>query len=265
MATTETLASIIESIVFVAGNAISVKDIAERLEVSEKTILDEAKKLQDKYNQTSGINLLIFNNKLQFCSNPVYAESVATVLNPIRERELSKSMMEVAAIIAYKQPVTRLDLEQIRGVDSEYAIQNLLKLGVIEVVGRKDAIGRPVLFGTTDEFLKRFQISSLDDLPDYETVLSEIKLIHTPKSYLFTKDVYDENVDPEHLAEQAKLLNETETQNNSILSDETDDDGSHEQAESFEGIEEDESFDLCDISEEELPDFLEGEDVTTID
>ena len=121
MATTETLASIIESIVFVAGNAISVKDIAERLEVSEKTILDEAKKLQDKYNQTSGINLLIFNNKLQFCSNPVYAESVATVLNPIRERELSKSMMEVAAIIAYKQPVTRLDLEQIRGVDSEYA------------------------------------------------------------------------------------------------------------------------------------------------
>ena len=231
MATTETLASIIESIVFVAGNAISVKDIAERLEVSEKTILDEAKKLQDKYNQTSGINLLIFNNKLQFCSNPVYAESVATVLN----------------------------------VDSEYAIQNLLKLGVIEVVGRKDAIGRPVLFGTTDEFLKRFQISSLDDLPDYETVLSEIKLIHTPKSYLFTKDVYDENVDPEHLAEQAKLLNESGAQNSDIVIDGTDDDGSHEQAESFEGVEDDESFDLCDISEEELPDFLEGEDVTTID
>ena len=136
MATSETLANIIESIVFVAGNAIAAKDIAERLEITEKAVLDEAKKLQAKYNETSGINLLVFNKKLQFCSNPVYAESVATVLNPIRERELSKSMMEVAAIIAYKQPVTRLDLEQIRGVDSEYAIQNLLKLGVIEVVGR---------------------------------------------------------------------------------------------------------------------------------
>lgn len=267
MATSETLANIIESIVFVAGNAISAKDIAERLEITEKTVLDEAKKLQEKYNEKSGINLLIFNKKLQFCSNPVYAESVATVLNPIRERELSKSMMEVAAIIAYKQPVTRLDLEQIRGVDSEYAIQNLLKLGVIEVVGRKDAIGRPVLFGTTDEFLKRFQIASLDDLPDYETVLSEIKLIHTPKSYLFTKDVYDESVDPEHLAEQAKLLAESGTQLDVVTNiDESDDDGDREQADSFEVNEEDsDSFELCDISDEELPDFLEGEDVTTID
>ena len=264
MATSETLANIIESIVFIAGNAISAKDIAERLEVTEKTILDEAKKLQKKYDENSGINLLIFNKKLQFCSNPKYADDVAAVLNPIRERELSKSMMEVAAIIAYKQPVTRLDLEQIRGVDSEYAIQNLLKLGVIEVVGRKDAIGRPVLFGTTDEFLKRFQISSLDDLPDYETVLSEIKLIHTPKSYLFTKDVYDESKDPE-------LINQQTTETAPVVeeavetkpSDEIDDDGGFEQADSFVGA--DEEVELPDISEEELPDFLEGEDVITVD
>ena len=262
MATSETLANIIESIVFVAGNAIAAKDIAERLEITEKAVLDEAKKLQAKYNETSGINLLVFNKKLQFCSNPVYAESVATVLNPIRERELSKSMMEVAAIIAYKQPVTRLDLEQIRGVDSEYAIQNLLKLGVIEVVGRKDAIGRPVLFGTTDEFLKRFQIASLDDLPDYETVLSEIKLIHTPKSYLFTKDVYDENTDPELQAQRA-AAQEEEEQAQILSSTDEDDDGVPEQADSFEA--EGDSFELCDISEEELPDFLEGEDVDTID
>ncbi|MBQ3571292.1 MAG: SMC-Scp complex subunit ScpB, partial [Clostridia bacterium] len=201
MATSETLANIIESIVFIAGNAISAKDIAEHLEVTEKAVLDAAKQLQDKYNAKSGINLLIFNKKLQFCSNPEYAESVASVLNPIRERELSRSMMEVAAIIAYKQPVTRLDLEQIRGVDSEYAIQNLLKLGVIEVVGRKDAIGRPVLFGTTDVFLKRFQIASLDDLPDYEQVLAEIQRPKTA-SYLFTKDTYDESKDPEVLAAQ---------------------------------------------------------------
>ena len=259
VATLETLANIIESIVFVAGNAISAKDIAERLEVTEKTILDEAKKLQDKYNEKSGINLLIFNKKLQFCSNPKYAEEVASVLNPIRERELSRSMMEVAAIIAYKQPVTRLDLEQIRGVDSEYAIQNLLKLGVIEVVGRKDAIGRPVLFGTTDVFLKRFQISSLDELPDYDQVLAEIQKPKTD-SYLFSKDTYDESKDPEVIAakqkEELKSANKTE--------DDSDDNGELEQANVYEGLVEDEDFELCDISEEELPEHLLGEKVDKI-
>lgn len=255
VATSETLANIIESIVFVAGNAISAKDIAERLEVTESDILKEAKKLQEKYDGSSGINLLIFNKKLQFCSNPIYAESVASVLNPIRERELSRSMMEVAAIIAYKQPVTRLDLEQIRGVDSEYAIQNLLKLGVIEVVGRKDAIGRPVLFGTTDVFLKRFQIASLDDLPDYDQVLAEIQRPKTA-SYLFTKDTYDETKDPEVLAQQSII----EQQNSNI-----DSDGGAEQADSFVAQVEDDDFDLCDISEEELPEHLIGEKVDKID
>ena len=260
MATSETLANIIESIVFIAGNAISAKDIAEHLEVTEKAVLDAAKQLQDKYNAKSGINLLIFNKKLQFCSNPEYAESVASVLNPIRERELSRSMMEVAAIIAYKQPVTRLDLEQIRGVDSEYAIQNLLKLGVIEVVGRKDAIGRPVLFGTTDVFLKRFQIASLDDLPDYEQVLAEIQRPKTA-SYLFTKDTYDESKDPEVLAAQ-KAQQETIAV---VANDNASDDGALEQTDSFDAeVVEEEDFELCDISEEELPEHLLGEKVDKI-
>lgn len=260
MATSETLANIIESIVFIAGNAISAKDIAEHLEVTEKAVLDAAKQLQDKYNAKSGINLLIFNKKLQFCSNPEYAESVASVLNPIRERELSRSMMEVAAIIAYKQPVTRLDLEQIRGVDSEYAIQNLLKLGVIEVVGRKDAIGRPVLFGTTDVFLKRFQIASLDDLPDYEQVLAEIQRPKTA-SYLFTKDTYDESKDPEVLAAQ-KAQQETIAV---VANDNASDDGALEQTDSFDAeVVEEDDFELCDISEEELPEHLLGEKVDKI-
>ncbi|MBR3865013.1 MAG: SMC-Scp complex subunit ScpB [Clostridia bacterium] len=243
----ETLANIIESIVFVSGNQIAVKDIADKLEVSEKQVLDAAKKLQEKYNENSGINLLVFNKKLQFCSNPKYAEDVAVVLNPIRERELSKSMLEVAAIIAYKQPVTRLDLEEIRGVDSEYAIQNLLKLGVIEVVGRKDAIGRPVLFGTTDGFLKRFQIPSLDALPDYDKLLSAIASSNKD-SYLFRKDEYDETKDPEYVDNSAQLsLNVVDEQPNDTF----------EQTES-------EDFELGDISDEEIPDFLQGEKLTKI-
>ena len=196
----ETLASIIESILFVSGDAVAVRDISEKLCLSDKEVLAVAEQLQrEKYNADSGIHLLIFNKKLQFGTNKNNAESVATVLNPIKERELSRSMLEVAAIIAYKQPVTRMDLEDIRNCSCEYALQNLLKLGVVEVVGRKDSIGHPALFGTTDNFLKRFQISSLDELPDYDGLIEKIKKLHgDDDTYSFKKDVYNEADDPEY-------------------------------------------------------------------
>ena len=196
----ETLASIIESILFVSGDAVAVRDISEKLCLSDKEVLAVAEQLQrEKYNADSGIHLLIFNKKLQFGTNKNNAESVATVLNPIKERELSRSMLEVAAIIAYKQPVTRMDLEDIRNCSCEYALQNLLKLGVVEVVGRKDSIGHPALFGTTDNFLKRFQISSLDELPDYDGLIEKIKKLHgDDDTYLFKKDVYNEADDREY-------------------------------------------------------------------
>ena len=266
MANSETLASIIESIIFVSGNAIALSDITEKLEITEKQLLKEVAKLQEKYNENSGINLLLFNKKLQFCSNPKFAEDVAVVLNPIRERELSKSMLEVAAIIAYKQPVTRLDLEEIRGVDSEYAIQNLLKLGVIEIVGRKDAVGRPVLFGTTDGFLKRFQISSLDELPNYNELIAQIQSIRSNDSYLFAKEEYDESKDPEHLAmleqQNAENLANTPavTDDGQLLIDEETVDSNAEMQEDFE----DDDFELESIEDMEMPDFLEGEEVDKI-
>lgn len=280
MASSETLVNIIESVVFVSGTAIAAQDIADKLEISERQVLDAAKKLQAKYNEKSGINLLIFNKKLQFASNPKYADDVASVLNPIREKALSKTLLESAAIIAYKQPVTRLDLEEIRGVDSEYAIQTLLKLGIIEVVGRKDAIGRPVLFGTTDEFLKRFQISSLADLPDYDSLLAAIN-VNKKGDYLFEKDVYDESKDPEFLALQgaaaggvvfddgntqieiAPDINHTGNDNSSFGDDEgsgTDGEISGARGEN----DGNEDFDLDEL-DEEMPDFLVGEEVEKID
>ena len=225
----EKLTNIIESILFVSGTQVAVSDIAEKLEVTDKDVLEAAEVLKKKYSKDSGVQLLCFNKKLQFCSNPNNADSVSAVLNPIKEKELSKSMLEVAAIIAYKQPVTRIDLEEIRG-NSEYAVQKLLELGVIEPVGRKDAVGKPVLFGTTDKFLKRFQISSLDELPDYEELINKISLIHGNKQeddYLYTKDVYVEEV--------------ATTEINKAGSDD--------------------EFDLPDINDEEIPDFLVGEEV----
>ena len=234
----EKLTNIIESILFVSGTQVAISDIAEKLEVSDKDILKAVETLQEKYSGDSGVQLLKFNKKLQFCSNPTYSEEVSSVLNPIKERELSKSMLEVAAIIAYKQPVTRIDLEEIRG-NSEYAVQKLLELGVIEPVGRKDAVGKPVLFGTTDKFLKRFQISSLDELPDYDELINKIQLIRgnnkDDDGYLYRKDVY--------VDETAVSSDDSVTHNEEVANTSADD------------------FDLPDINEEEIPDFLQGEDV----
>ncbi len=242
----ENLANIIESILFVSGDAVAIKDIAEKSGVTDNEVLKAAKSLQEKYSGDSGINLLIFNKKLQFCSNSKYADAVSNVLNPIKERELSKSMLEVAAIIAYKQPVTRIDLEELRGSNSEFALQNLLKLGVIEVVGRKDTVGKPVLFGTTDEFLKRFQISSLDELPDYDALMQKIIALRSPtndSSYLFEKDVYSEGQEVNPLEIAVESL--------------------EKQPESF-VVETSEEFEFTDIGLEELPEHLRGESVDLI-
>ena len=203
------------------------------------------------------------------------------ILSPIREKALSKTLLESAAIIAYKQPVTRLDLEEIRGVDSEYAIQTLLKLGIIEVVGRKDAIGRPVLFGTTDEFLKRFQISSLADLPDYDSLLAAIN-VNKKGDYLFEKDVYDESKDPEFLALQGAAAGgvvfddgNTQIEIAPDVNHTGNDNSSFSDAEGYSGTDGeisgargendgDEDFDLDEL-DEEMPDFLVGEEVEKID
>lgn len=251
MKNSEKLTNIIESILYVSGTQVAISDISEKLGVTDKEIKDCAKILQEKYSGNSGIQLLVFNNKLQFCSNPSYAEDVSSVLNPIKERELTKSMLEVAAIIAYKQPVTRIDLEEIRG-NSEYAVQKLLELGIIEPVGRKDAVGRPVLFGTTDKFLKRFQISSLDELPDYEELINKISLIHGESSsddYLYRKDVYSDAEDENDDKLVAAATEEAET-TDAIDKKETSDTA--------------DDFELPDIENEEIPDFLKGEEVEKI-
>ena len=173
------LAQMIESILFVAGEGVPLEAIAEKLEVSDKQVKDAIVTLQsEKYTEKSGIQIITYKNKAQFATNPMYAEPVANVLNPIKERALTRAALETIAIIAYKQPVTRLQIEQIRGVNSDYAVQILLGHRLIEVVGRKDVVGKPLLFGTTEEFLKRFQLHDINDLPNYETLLESIKVIN---------------------------------------------------------------------------------------
>lgn len=188
----ENLSNILESVLFVSGNPVPVAILAEKLGVSEKDIKDAAKKLQERYSEKSGIRLLSFNKKLQLSSNPDYKDFVSSVLNPIKEREFTKTILECSAIIAYKQPITKGELEELRGLNCDYAIHTLLDLKMIEPVGRKDAVGRPILYATTDNFLKRFRLNSIEDLPDYDTLMESIAKLHgnEPDSYLYAGNVY---------------------------------------------------------------------------
>lgn len=177
----ENLSKIIEGILFVAGEPVSFLDIAEKLEIEKDEVITAVNELQ-KYKQENndGVQVLIFNEKAQLCSNKEYVDTISLVLNPLRERMLTKVVLEVCGIIAYKQPITRTEIEHIRGgASSDYAINTLLENNLIEVVGRKDTIGKPILFGTTDNFLKKFNISSLNDLPDYNQLLERIKILHS--------------------------------------------------------------------------------------
>ncbi len=189
------LVAIIEGVLFVSGDGIEISELAEKLDVVEAEIVSAIEKLKIKYNKISGINIIEYKNKIQLCSNPEYADQISAVLNPIKEKQLTKATLETIAVIAYKQPVTRLEIEQVRGVSCDYALQVLLNFKLIEVVGRKDVIGKPLLFGTTEEFLKRFQIKDIKELPDYSQLMERIKLIHAENkddSNLFNRNVLAE-------------------------------------------------------------------------
>ena len=176
----EKLINVLEAILFASGKEVEIDFLLEKLQISRVAFEKALKSLQDKYSGDCGINVIKFKNKLQFATNPKYIDDVAEVLNPIREKELTKAMLETLSIIAYKQPITRLEIEEIRGVDCTYAVQTLSKMNMIEVVGKKDAVGKPLLFGTTDEFLKRFSLSDLSDLPSFESMTDRIQTIATP-------------------------------------------------------------------------------------
>lgn len=177
---TNNLIHIVEAIIFAAGVAIKRSDILSKLPegTTRKDMNDAIKGLEQKYQDPCGIILLSIGDKVQFASNKEYGEIVAAALKPVKERELSRALLEVMSIIAYKQPVTRGEIEDIRGGRSaDYAITTLMRVGLIEAHGRRDTPGRPVLYITTELFLKRFGLRNLDDLPDYKEVLDRLVVL----------------------------------------------------------------------------------------
>lgn len=201
----DNLTNIIEAVLFASGKSVPLADIADKLGVTMGEVKKALNELKDRYGENGGIQLLQFNNKAQLGSNPAYKEGVAAVLNPIREKELTRTILECAAIIAYKQPITKTEIELLRGLNSDYAVRALLDLKMIYPCGRKDAVGKPILYATTDEFLKRFKLNTLEDLPDYDELMAAIARPDDDRdSYLYARAEYGEiGEDEPGKAEQA--------------------------------------------------------------
>ena len=201
------LTNIIEAIAFASGDAVQVKFIIEKLGCSLKEVNACIDELKQKYSGDSGIQLLTFNGKIQFATNPAYKQQISSVLQPIKEKEFTRTILECAALIAYKQPVTKGELEEIRQVSCDYAIHTLLDLEMIVPCGRKDAVGKPILYATTDNFLKRFKLNSIDELPDYDELMAQIAELNSmafsedeeDSNYLYKKDEYNPDEDEENI------------------------------------------------------------------
>ncbi len=159
----------IECILFVSGDPVPIIQLQRALELTDIEMQSTLQSMDALYRQEErGIQLYITEETVQLVSNRKYTEMVLALLQPVQSRSFSQSMLETLSIIAYKQPVTRADIEAVRGVRCEYAVSQLLKLGMIRELGRKDVVGRPMLFGTTDAFLRHFGLRSIRELPRYE-------------------------------------------------------------------------------------------------
>jgi segregation and condensation protein B len=160
------LPQVIEAILFVAGEPVLIQDLQKALDISDMEISAAVDALErDLSAHRRGICLKRFGAHIQLSTRTEYAPYVERMLQPIQRMSLSQAALETLAIIAYRQPVTRLDVESIRGVKCDYSIASLANKQLIEEKGRKETLGRPILYGTTDAFLSHFGLGSIQDLP----------------------------------------------------------------------------------------------------
>ena len=161
-----TLSGRIEAILFVAGEPVRIEELAKALNVTVRAVENEVTKLRDEYDfHQRGFTLKRFGHQVQLATRALYATDVVHLLQPVQKQSLSQAAMETLAVVAYKQPVTRAEVEQVRGVKCDYSIQSLVNKELIMEVGRKDTLGRPILYGTTENFLSHFGLTTLEDLP----------------------------------------------------------------------------------------------------
>ena len=160
------IARAMEAILFVAGDSVALKDLSVALEVSDLELDQAVDALKDSLERhRRGLQLRRYGDRVQLTTREDLAPLIERMLQPVQKQSLSRSAMETLAIVAYKQPVTKLEVEAIRGVKCDYSIQSLVNKNLIAEVGRKDALGRPILYGTTENFLIHFGLERIEDLP----------------------------------------------------------------------------------------------------
>lgn len=169
---TVNLKAAIEAVLFAIGGAVEESKLiaaigTEENPVPKKDFETAVSELQNDYeNEDRGIRLIFLDGKYQLCTKNEYYEILGRIVNMPKKHSLTDVILETLSIVAYKQPVTRAEIEKIRGVSCQHAVNKLIEYNLICEVGRLDAPGHPILFGTTDDFLRCFGISSMDDLPD---------------------------------------------------------------------------------------------------
>ena len=168
------LQGVIEAILFTMGESVELERIAAAIEHDEETTRKLINGLMDQYAEEGrGIRIIELDRSYQLCTKKEMYEYLIRIAKQPKRYVLTDVLLETLSIIAYKQPVTKLEIEKIRGVKSDHAVNKLVEYGLVEEVGRLDAPGRPLLFGTTEEFLRRFSVQSLDELPTLDPVRME--------------------------------------------------------------------------------------------
>lgn len=163
-----------EAVLFASGDPVAIDKLAEVLELPREDVIDCGEALAHEYEtRNAGICLKRLEDSYQLCSRPEYAETVVKLMRHRKPPKLSQAALEVLAIVAYFQPVTRAYIEDVRGVDSSYSVSVLAERGLIETCGRLDVPGRPMLFRTTDAFLRVMGIEQLEDLPALPEIVPE--------------------------------------------------------------------------------------------
>ncbi|HJA06395.1 MAG TPA: SMC-Scp complex subunit ScpB [Candidatus Mediterraneibacter pullicola] len=171
----EKLQSAVEAILFTMGDSVGLDKLADAIGHDEETTKKLIHSMMDRYEEEDrGIKIIELDNAYQLCTKKEMYEYLIRVAKQPKRYVLTDVLLETLSIIAYKQPVTKLEIEKIRGVKTDHAVNKLVEYGLVEETGRLDAPGRPLLFGTTEEFLRRFSIHSLDELP----VLDQEQIAH---------------------------------------------------------------------------------------
>lgn len=177
MTTKKTIKSAFESMMFVWGEPLDVKLAAKIFNISRQEAYGHFKELQSEYEQEGrGLQIREINRSFQLVTKPENTEYIEKLCTPVKRRRLTQSALEVLAIVAYKQPVTKGEIEAVRGIRCDRVLDGLKKKDLVTELGRSSAIGRPILYGTTDSFLKNFGFTNLKELPDIDDI-EEVMLV----------------------------------------------------------------------------------------